>query len=143
MYDKLLEQNILRVIEPYSRIELQHIASLVHQPVREIEQKYVDPPPSRAADTDAFFFFRLSQMILDKEFKGILDQGAGCLVVFEEADDDETYEMALGTLKQMSHVVDSLYQQVCVFTCGAMIRARLRMLGHNSHETENLHSPGQ
>lgn len=48
-------------------------------------------------------------MILDKEFKGILDQGAGCLVVFEEADDDETYEMALGTLKQMSHVVDSLY----------------------------------
>ena len=48
-------------------------------------------------------------MILDKEFKGILDQGAGCLVVFEEADDDETYEMALGTLKQMSHEVDSLY----------------------------------
>lgn len=88
-------------------------------------------------------FFRLSQMILDKEFKGILDQGAGCLVVFEEEDDDETYEMALGTLKQMSHVVDSLYQQVRVFACGAMIRARLRMLGHNSHETENLHSPGQ
>ena len=56
LYDKLLEQNILRIIEPYSRIELQHIASLVHQPVREIEQKYVDPPPSRAADTDAFFF---------------------------------------------------------------------------------------
>ena len=82
-------------------------------------------------------------MILDKEFKGILDQGAGCLVVFEEADDDETYEMALGTLKQMSHVVDSLYQQVRVFACGAMIGARLRMLGHNSHETENLHSPGQ
>lgn len=51
-------------------------------------------------------------MILDKEFKGVLDQGAGCLVVYDEADDDQTYEMALGTLKQISHVVDSLYQQV-------------------------------
>ena len=48
-------------------------------------------------------------MILDKEFKGVLDQGAGCLVVFEETDDDETYETALSTLKQISHVVDSLY----------------------------------
>ena len=51
-------------------------------------------------------------MILDKEFKGVLDQGAGCLVVFEETDDDETYKTALSTLKQISHVVDSLYQQV-------------------------------
>lgn len=41
LYDQLLEQNILRVIEPYSRIELSHIAKLVHQPVREVEQKCV------------------------------------------------------------------------------------------------------
>ena len=41
LYDKLLEQNILRVIEPYSRIELAQIAKLVRQPVREVEQKYV------------------------------------------------------------------------------------------------------
>lgn len=41
LYDSLLEQNLLRVIEPYSRIELQQIAKLVHQPVREVEQKCV------------------------------------------------------------------------------------------------------
>ena len=39
LYDSLLQQNLLRVIEPYSRIELAHIAKLVHQPVREVEQK--------------------------------------------------------------------------------------------------------
>ena len=51
-------------------------------------------------------------MIRDKEFQGVLDQGAGCLVISEATDDDETHETALSTLKQISHVVDSLYQQV-------------------------------
>ena len=39
LYDTLLEQNLLRIIEPYSRVEMNHIAKLVRQPVREIETK--------------------------------------------------------------------------------------------------------
>ena len=51
-------------------------------------------------------------MILDKAFHGILDQGAGCLIVFEEPEEDKTYETAIETLKQVDKVVSSLYQKV-------------------------------
>ena len=63
---------------------------------------------------------KLSQMILDHKFRGILDQGAGCLVVFDEAVKDvrllawciglkcglfqEMYPQALGTIKNMDEV---------------------------------------
>ena len=52
---------------------------------------------------------KLSQMILDKKFKGILDAGAGCLIVYEDQTPDHTYEQALETLGNMSKVVDALY----------------------------------
>lgn len=54
---------------------------------------------------------KLSQMILDKKFNGILDQGEGVLIVFEEVHVDKTYEMALETINSMGKVVDTLYQK--------------------------------
>lgn len=50
-------------------------------------------------------------MILDKKFSGILDQGAGVLIIFEDIETDKTYEAALETIQSMSKVVDSLYQK--------------------------------
>jgi len=89
LYDMLLQENICRIIEPYSVVETAHIASVMKLPLAKIEEK-------------------LSQMILDKKFRGILDAGAGCLIVYDDQASDKTYQQALETLSNMSKVVDAL-----------------------------------
>ncbi|TPX67882.1 hypothetical protein SpCBS45565_g03487 [Spizellomyces sp. 'palustris'] len=97
LYDTLFEQNLLRIIEPFSRVEIAHVAELVKLPTTSVETK-------------------LSQMILDKVFSGILDQGAGCLEVFDEREADKAYEATLDTIKNMGHVVESLYEKAAQLT---------------------------
>lgn len=50
-----------------------------------------------------------TQMILDKKFAGTLDQGAGCLEVFEPPAPERVYPTALEVLESMGNVVDTLF----------------------------------
>lgn len=49
------------------------------------------------------------QMILDKKFAGTLDQGAGCLEVFEEEPSDNVYPASLEIMETLGSVVDTLF----------------------------------
>jgi len=52
---------------------------------------------------------KLGQMILDRVIIGVLDQGAGVLIVFEEGERDKGYDAALETIGKLGSVVDVLY----------------------------------
>eukprot|EP00096_Caligus_rogercresseyi_P010327 TRINITY_DN371_c0_g1_i1.p1 TRINITY_DN371_c0_g1~~TRINITY_DN371_c0_g1_i1.p1 ORF type:complete len:420 (-),score=180.89 TRINITY_DN371_c0_g1_i1:146-1405(-) len=90
LYQSMLEQNLCRIIEPYSSVQVQFVSEKIQLPCAEVEKK-------------------LSQMILDRKFRGILDQETGVLIIFEEAGRDSTYDDVLETINAMSRVVDRLY----------------------------------
>lgn len=90
--ETLLEQNILRILEPFSCVEISHVAELIELPVVRTLSK-------------------LSEMILDQKLKGTLDQGHGVLIVFEDEQVRSTYGNALKTIKNTSEVLDTLYLQ--------------------------------
>lgn len=92
LYDQLLQVNLLKIIESYECVELEHIAKVIGLNVKQVEGK-------------------LSQMILDKVFYGVLDQGNGWLVIYDEPKKDAAYEASLDLVKNLSGVVDLLYEK--------------------------------
>ncbi|TKR64716.1 hypothetical protein L596_025206 [Steinernema carpocapsae] len=88
--DSMLEKDLCRIIEPYSYVQIAHIATKIGLSQDKVEKK-------------------LSQMILDQKFSGSLHQGDGMLIVYDVAPTDVTYETAVKTIHAMGEVVDGLY----------------------------------
>lgn len=70
-YNKLLENNILKNIEPYSHVKIAFIAEQLHFEKDLVEDK-------------------LRMMILDKKIHGILDHKTQCLVLFDKKNEEKT-----------------------------------------------------
>jgi len=90
LYNKMLEQNLCRIIEPYSRVQVDYVAGKIGLAKDKVERK-------------------LSQMILDTKFLGILDQETGVLIVFSPETRDTTYDNVIDIVAAMNKVVDRLY----------------------------------
>lgn len=95
LYDTLLESNLCKIIEPFECVEVSHISKMIGLDAQQIEGK-------------------LSQMILDKIFYGVLDQGNGWLYIYETPHQDATYDSALELIGQLDKVVDQLYEKASI-----------------------------
>lgn len=89
LYEKMFESNLLKIIHPFSSVELAHVAKLINLKVEVVEKK-------------------LSQMILDHRFSGILDQGRGHLVIFSHSQEDTSYSKGAEIVANMGQVVEVL-----------------------------------
>jgi|TARA_B100001109_G_scaffold213519_1_gene181933 26S proteasome regulatory subunit N6 len=90
LYDRILEKNLGRIIEPFSRVEIARVAELIGLPVAKVEKK-------------------LAQMVLDKKLRGVLAQGEGQLILHAELAGDATHDGALDVIRNVSDVVESLF----------------------------------
>ena len=89
LYDRLLEKNLFKIIESYTRVDLKYICSKLSLDLDIIERK-------------------LSEMILDRKITGTLDQSKGCLIVYHEPAKDKLYQHSSELIESLLVVVDRL-----------------------------------
>lgn len=54
---------------------------------------------------------KLSELILDRKIEGTLDQGNGCLILFDDIKNDNLYNNSLELIGQTNGVVDKLFEK--------------------------------
>lgn len=92
LYDSILEANLAKIIEPFSRVEIDRVAQVIGLPTTTVENK-------------------LAQMILDKKLSGTLAQGTGHLILHSASDDAPVYQASVDVIKNMGDVVESLFRK--------------------------------
>ena len=92
LYENLLEKNILKLIKPYTKVQLSYLSLKLGVNELRIEKK-------------------ISEMILDSKLKGTLDQGIGNLILFREDELDPMFENSLKILDNMEAVLAALFDK--------------------------------
>lgn len=100
--ERLVEQNLCRIVEPYSRVEIDHVAKLAKLPIDRVQSK-------------------LSDMILDKKLNATLDQGIGVLILFTDEEFGSFYDDILETIGNTSNCVDSLFEKSKKITAAPVV----------------------
>jgi 26S proteasome regulatory subunit N6 len=92
LYDQLLEKNIVKLITPYSRIEIGYLALKLSISSDKVERK-------------------ICEMILDEKLKASIDQERGIIIIYEDATKNELFENSAEILKNIDSAVDSLFDR--------------------------------
>lgn len=90
LIDSLEEQHLLRIVKPYSAVEITRIAEMIKLPSDRVES-------------------RLVQMILDQKLKASINQADGILNIFEDDEDNELQTQSISLIEKLDGVVDALY----------------------------------
>ena len=92
LYDTLVNLRLTQVIEPYSRVEIQHLADIMQLSVDEIEMK-------------------LSQLILDKRIHALIDQQRRSLVMKSDQQESAEVKVAVEILENLEGLVGHLIRE--------------------------------
>lgn len=92
LYEALLERNIIRLLQPYSVVEMKFIAEKLSLPQDKVEKK-------------------LAEMILDNKLRGTIDQGKAHMLVYEPERKETFFDDVNKTIHHMTEVIDTLYEK--------------------------------
>lgn len=95
LFDQLLEQNILKMLKPYSRLEIDFLAQKLGVGKRETEEK-------------------VSQMILDNVIRATIDQEKGELILSEGFEDTKALNTSLDVLANLDEAVTALFERAAL-----------------------------
>ena len=93
LHNDLLEKNLIKIIKPYSVVEIDFVAKTIGLSYDDVLNK-------------------LRQMILDKKINGILDQGNGSLIIYEPETSNPYLDKSIETFKNLEKVVEALDKKV-------------------------------
>ncbi|PAV76104.1 hypothetical protein WR25_21572 [Diploscapter pachys] len=88
--DKMIQKEISRILEPYNEVELSYVARKVRLSKGLVEKT-------------------IATMILDKTFRGCIDQQAETVIIHDEPEPVGIYKQAAVMISTMNTTVDNLY----------------------------------